>query len=66
MFWFSCIVCHTWFTWDMADDVLCGQMGLDGAALEQVVFSCLPYLSKHQPDKLQQVHGSHVFICVHV
>ncbi|KAK7093641.1 hypothetical protein V1264_007349 [Littorina saxatilis] len=30
------------------------QMGLDGAGLEQVLYCCLPYLSQHQPAKLQQ------------
>lgn len=33
------------------------QMGLDGTALEQVLYCCLPYLSQHQPSKLQEVHG---------
>nr|KAG5707350.1 hypothetical protein BaRGS_005317 [Batillaria attramentaria] len=29
-------------------------MGLDGAGLEQVIHSCLPYLNKRQPNKLQE------------
>ena len=32
------------------------QLCLDGSALEEVVQCCLPYLSQHQPSKLQQVH----------
>lgn len=30
------------------------RMGLDGAGLEQMIHSCLPYLSQNQPSKLQE------------